>query len=634
MPQISSKNILWVISSIVVFSVALRLPTLGSPLIEDEAISFNRYIDVPWKDLIFNYDDPNQHTLFLLLSKFCIWIFGESEITYRLPSFLAGVLSIPLVYRLGLLIKIPSSSALVSALLMGLSWPHLKYSLEGRSYALTIFLVLLVTYSTVKYLNSSRWVWGSILVSSGFAMVMALPSNLFFLCGLVVFIVISGYLDSKKIKPSIKNISKSSIPFLIMFSIIGVYFLTIYEALRLGKQFYSQPLTETQIGNITGLLVAPWGFWMYLFFILGVWRLRLTKDRVLLLSVVLVPIVLTLVTGTVGFGRTYVYWLPFILLLSAYGMTEVFFSVLKQTRGLSYGLGVGVIFLLIFSPAKKIYKHYENRNNGSLVVGGPNATLSDASQMAVWVEENIPKDNLIVISTGGPQSSVLNRYMDKKVVERMTHIARGGKLKKIIFITHKDMPPEKYPFVPMTQERRLKLPKSILNNIQSLGKLEVYELDLKAVRFIPPTFDPDYEGKIGRFKIPRVSVRNTEKPRAIGAYSLLIENQSETPMDIVSPIVKGFNILKNHAYILYIFIKVPHQRVVAYLDEKENWHPILGELNPMLGRFRIGSLSNDTWQVKYSLSPLSKGKHYFQERIRVQKGINYIDGLQAYLLTE
>ena len=83
-------------------------------------------------------------------------------------------------------------------------------------------------------------------------------------------------------------------------------------------------------------------------------------------------------------------------------MTEVFFSVQKKLSGLSYGLGVGVIFLLIFSPAKKISKHYENRNNGSLVVGGPNATLSDASQMAVWVEENIPKDNLIVISTGGP----------------------------------------------------------------------------------------------------------------------------------------------------------------------------------------------------------------------------------------
>jgi len=634
MPQISSKNILWVISSIVVFSVALRLPTLGSPLIEDEAISFNRYIDVPWKDLIFNYDDPNQHTLFLLLSKFSIWIFGESEITYRLPSFLASVLSIPLVYQLGLLIKIPSSSALVSALLMGLSWPHLKYSLEGRSYALTIFLVLVVTYSTVKYLNSSRWMWGSILIVSGFAMALALPSNLYFLCGLAVFIVISGYLESKKIKFSIKNIIKSSIPFLIMFAIIGIYFLTIYESLILGKQLYSQPLTEAQIGKITGLLVAPWGFWVYLFFALGAWRLRLTKERALLLSVVLVPSVLTLLTGAVGFERTYVYWLPFVLLLSAYGMTEFFFSVLKQKRGLSYGLGVGVIFLLIFSPAKEISKYYENRNNGSLVVGGPNATLSDASQMAVWVEENIPKDNLIVISTGGPQSSVLNRYMDKNVVERMTHIARGGKLKKIIFIAHKDMPPEKYPFVSITHERILKLPKSRLKNIHSLGKLEVYELDLKAIRLIPSTYDPDYEGKIGSFKIPHVSVRLTEKPSAVGTHSLLIENQSGTPMHIVSPIVKGVNILKDHAYILYIFIKPPYQRVAAYLDENGNWPPSLGELNPMLGRFRIGSLNNDLWQVKYSLSPLSKGKHYFQERIRIQKGINYIDGLQAYLLTE
>ena len=183
MQQTSLRKELWIISGLIVFSTALRLPTLGSPLIEDEAISFNRYIDVPWKNLVLSYHDTNQHTFFLLLSKFCIWIFGESEIVFRLPSFLAGILSIPLIYRLGLLINIPWSSALISALLMGLSWPHLKYSLEGRSYALTIFLALLVTYSTIQYLNSFRWEWGSVLIGSGFAMAMALPSNLFFLCG-------------------------------------------------------------------------------------------------------------------------------------------------------------------------------------------------------------------------------------------------------------------------------------------------------------------------------------------------------------------------------------------------------------------------------------------------------------------
>ena len=74
----------------------------------------------------------------------------------------------------------PWLSALTSAVLMGLSWPHLKYSLEGRGYGLTMFLVLVATCSAVQFLNSPRWTWGSLLVGTGLAMAMTIPSNLFF----------------------------------------------------------------------------------------------------------------------------------------------------------------------------------------------------------------------------------------------------------------------------------------------------------------------------------------------------------------------------------------------------------------------------------------------------------------------
>ena len=121
----------------------------------------------------------------------------------------------------------------------------------------------------------------------------------------------------------------------------------------------------------------------------------------LFITIFTVPIILTLVTGTAGFARTYVYWLPFILFLSAYGMTELFLWIKKKIGSPVYGLAVSVVFFLILLPVKKIYKHYEARSNGSLVVAGPNATLSEASKMAVWVDENIAEDNLIVISTGG-----------------------------------------------------------------------------------------------------------------------------------------------------------------------------------------------------------------------------------------
>ena len=624
-----------IILGLIIFAAALRIPTLGSPLIEDEAISFNRYIDVPWQKLIFFYQDTNQHTLFLLISKFFIWVFGETEIIYRLPSFLFGVLSIPLMYRLGLVMKFSRSAAVLAALLMTLSWPHLKYSMEARGYGITIFLVLLVIFSAIQLLNNSRWVWGGVLIGSGFAITMALPSNLFFLGSLTIFTIMGGWFESEKNRLNFKRLFWIAIPQLIMFALIAVYFLVIYEQLKYGKDIQPQSLDGKKIFEITELLVAPWGFFIYLFFTIGAWRLKEVRERIIFASVFLIPMILTVITGALGYARIYIYWLPFIFLLSAYGMTEVIVWLKKKTGKLVYGLGVGVIFFLVFLPAKKINEYFESRNNGSLVVAGPNVTMSEAAKMAVWVNENISRNNLIVISVGGPESSVLNKYMNKKVLERMTYFSRGGILEKIIFIAHQDMPPDEYPFIPMVQERILRLPSSLVNKIHSIGNLGVYELNLKVEKLIPPTFDPDYEGKIGNSNISKVNIRQVETPRVLGKKALHIENNSGNSMDIISPVVKGVDITEDHAYLLYVFITdfQPFKNVSVHLAEKGNWPPSLGYLNPLLGIFTVKG-QDTVWNIFYSLSPLSKGRHFFQERIGIQKGNNYYDGLQSYLLTQ
>ena len=624
-----------IILGLIIFAAALRIPTLGSPLIEDEAISFNRYIDVPWQKLIFFYQDTNQHTLFLLISKFFIWVFGETEIIYRLPSFLFGVLSIPLMYRLGLVMKFSRSAAVLAALLMTLSWPHLKYSMEARGYGITIFLVILVIFSAIQLLNNSRWVWGGVLIGSGFAITMALPSNLFFLGSLTIFTIMGGWFESEKNRLNFKRLFWIAIPQLIMFALIAVYFLVIYEQLKYGKDIQPQSLDGKKIFEITELLVAPWGFFIYLFFTIGAWRLKEVRERIIFASVFLIPMILTVITGALGYARIYIYWLPFIFLLSAYGMTEVIVWLKNKTGKLVYGLGVGVIFFLVFLPAKKINEYFESRNNGSLVVAGPNVTMSEAAKMTVWVNENISRNNLIVISVGGPESSVLNKYMNKKVLERMTYFSRGGILEKIIFIAHQDMPPDEYPFIPMVQERILRLPSSLVNKIHSIGNLGVYELNLKVEKLIPPTFDPDYEGKIGNSNISKVNIRQVETPRVLGKKALHIENNSGNSMDIISPVVKGVDITEDHAYLLYVFITdfQPFKNVSVHLAEKGNWPPSLGYLNPLLGIFTVKG-EDTVWNIFYSLSPLSKGRHFFQERIGIQKGNNYYDGLQSYLLTQ
>ena len=142
-------------------------------------------------------------------------------------------------------------------------------------------------------------------------------------------------------------------------------------------------------------------------------ELKRIREKAIFIAIFFVPMVLTLITGVVGYARIYVYWLPFVLFLSAYGMTETISWLKKQTGSLVYGLEVGVVFLLMFFPAKQITKYYEDRGNGFLVVAGPNATLSEATKMAVWTDENIPENNLVVISVGVPESRVLTKYMKK-----------------------------------------------------------------------------------------------------------------------------------------------------------------------------------------------------------------------------
>ena len=103
-------------------------------------------------------------------------------------------------------------------------------------------------------------------------------------------------------------------------------------------------------------------------------------------------------------------------------------------------------------------------------------------------------------------------------------------------------------------------------------------------------------------------------------------------MAMISPIIKGADILRDDSYILYVFIRHTQQKVSVHLAEEGNWPPTVGYLNTHLGISQMGPWE-DTWHIIFSLSPLSKGRHYFQEWIEIQREDNYVDGLQSYLLT-
>ena len=83
---------------ILFFAIFARVFLINLPLYDDEQTSFLWYTLIPLKDLIFGYSDPNQHTLFILLSKLSMKVFGEIEWAFRLPVIIAGILSIPMAF--------------------------------------------------------------------------------------------------------------------------------------------------------------------------------------------------------------------------------------------------------------------------------------------------------------------------------------------------------------------------------------------------------------------------------------------------------------------------------------------------------------------------------------------------------
>ena len=80
---------------------------------------------------------------------FWIRLFGDSEISVRMPSLISGILSIFLVYTLSSTLA-GKRTALIATFLLCLSPVHIWYSQEARSYSLTLCLLLVSILSYYK----------------------------------------------------------------------------------------------------------------------------------------------------------------------------------------------------------------------------------------------------------------------------------------------------------------------------------------------------------------------------------------------------------------------------------------------------------------------------------------------------
>ena len=136
--------------AILIFAAAVRLHGLTRLSFWFDETATVEIIHTPWPRLLHHLiGTENTPPAYYLFLKTWTELFGDSDFLVRLPSVLAGIGSILLLYRFTAYC-VGRSEALIAAALMSASRYHIWYSQEARVY---IFMLLLAIWSCDEFVR-------------------------------------------------------------------------------------------------------------------------------------------------------------------------------------------------------------------------------------------------------------------------------------------------------------------------------------------------------------------------------------------------------------------------------------------------------------------------------------------------
>ena len=564
-------------------------------------------------------------------------IFGENEVAFRMPVFLAAILSVFLIYHVGQRLWNKRTATIASLLIMG-SHHHFFWAQHGRGYALTEMLALILVFGAILLLEDKSFNRGTwILILSGFALCITLPSNAYFIpgCGLAFLF---GLYESRNpaIYVSWSHLGKKLSPFFFLAILLSGYFLIIYDDLVIGIQTYKNYLE--QFREVRSDLARPWGIWFYLPVIYGAWTLNRTQ-RGFFLILLGTPALLIILSGMIGPPRSYVYALPFLILLAALGidrgiaflsrfMPRYFDKVLPVT--------LGIVFLI-----PSAFSHIQNYSNNK---GIKYSTMEESRGALRYLKNQTTEHDLVVISF---DDMALRRSLEPLVAEKMLRIFKDGQLDGIIFLGHRDTPIDRIASIAGWPTSTL--PVSLMRVIADIGKLRIYRMNVNATPLFPLAIDTNFSQQWQKPPHPTVSGTETNAHRFLGKQSLQIKKNYKENTLILSSLVYSFP-SQGGNFLLHAYAeKYPQKSRAGILGNKKN--PGAFPLNYLFGVYREegNNLAWERihpffmfrhskhkepfkWRITYMLIPLSAGLNKIQQALMLKDETSYFDGIHGYLL--
>ena len=314
-------------------ALALRLPRMAQSVWFDETYMSSQLVGSMALLLKTIYADihPPLYTVFMFA-----WnkLFGDSEVSMRLPPLLFGLASIPLSYLVGRRFA-GSAAGLWAAFLLSFSPVHLWYSSEARQYSLMLFLTLATVHAWQRIVaGATRRTWP-------YGVLILLMATLHYYLALYILLFTSLDLLGRR-RVLAWNVIALSV--LALWVLAKSYFADIktgqpYLEAFGPRQAYELLFQWFWTGNCVAVGATQWHprwlIWVALqiggiaIVARGLWVMRLTPAKALLvLACILVIPAFLFAVSLLGLGQTYIERsvlpaLPFFLILAAAGLASL-----------------------------------------------------------------------------------------------------------------------------------------------------------------------------------------------------------------------------------------------------------------------------------------------------------------------
>ncbi len=328
------------LGGITLLGLAARVIHISDPMRYDESYNYLNYVSQgPWH--IITHYVPNNHIFHTL----CVWavgkVAGHSPAALRIPAFVAGLMLIPATGWLAWTLFRRFSVALLSSLAVCCSSALIEYSVNARGYSmLTLFAVLaLQALLRALHLPEMRWRWigWGILGAAGLftVPVMILP---FLAMAASAAITACTVYDGTRRTSILRGIGWGAATCSVL-GCIGYLPVVIFGGMEpfIQSQEMVHRILGQQVASSSQMIAAMLTLWTrhtsvmlggLLFLGMAVFAVRTLRakepNRWMVLGVLILPLLVIAVASAPMPARAWLFALPFLLIVSAQGLDDLF----------------------------------------------------------------------------------------------------------------------------------------------------------------------------------------------------------------------------------------------------------------------------------------------------------------------